>query len=88
MINNDPISQPSALAMAQARFNQRIQILLDRSAPHWVGRWIGLAVVVLLYLLRVWSVRGERAAVSCGLHEAATLAASRAAARAVGRRLG
>lgn len=59
MINNDPISQPSALAMAQSKFNQRIQILLDRSAPHWVGRWVGLAVVILVYFLRVWSVRGE-----------------------------
>lgn len=51
-----PSSTP--LAMAQAKFNQRLQILLDKSAPQHVPRWVALAVLVACYIARTWYLRG------------------------------
>eukprot|EP01083_Nonionella_stella_P216057 777106_1 len=37
---------------------RRSQILLDKSTPHSLLRWIGFALLALLYLLRVWFLQG------------------------------
>ncbi|KAG6653300.1 hypothetical protein I3843_05G059000 [Carya illinoinensis] len=37
---------------------RRYQYLLDKSTPHTVYRWIGTAIVVLIYILRVYFVQG------------------------------
>ncbi|KAG1673003.1 hypothetical protein FOA52_005933 [Chlamydomonas sp. UWO 241] len=44
--------------MFQAKANQRLQVLLDRSAPHIVGRWVALVCMVALYVLRTWYLSG------------------------------
>jgi len=37
---------------------QRSRILLDKSTPHTVLRWVGFVVLMLLYGLRVWLLQG------------------------------
>lgn len=46
-------------SVLQRKFAQRLQVLLDRSSPHVTARWCGLGLMVLLYTLRVWYVRGR-----------------------------
>lgn len=52
---NDPSAK---LNQVSAKLNQRLQILLDKSSPHIAGRWITLAVLILLYGVRVWWLKG------------------------------
>jgi len=46
------------LAAIQGKASQRLQIVLDKSAPHVFKRWIALVVLLGLYGLRVWLLRG------------------------------
>jgi hypothetical protein len=39
-------------------FDQRLQQYLDRSSPHVSARWSALALVALLYFLRVFFIKG------------------------------
>lgn len=43
---------------ALSTLNQRIQVLLDRSTPYLVARWVALVFVALLYTARVWYLKG------------------------------
>jgi len=43
---------------ATAKFNQRLQVLLDKSTPRPTERWFALALVVFIYFIRVWMLRG------------------------------
>jgi hypothetical protein len=56
-MNSEPEPE-SAASKYVAQINQRTQILLDKSAPHVTGRWIGWLVAVLIYAARVWFLRG------------------------------
>ncbi|KAG0462545.1 hypothetical protein HPP92_021021 [Vanilla planifolia] len=47
-----------ALAKWRRNFSRDFQYYLDRSTPHPVGRWLGTAGVVLIYLLRVYLLQG------------------------------
>lgn len=38
--------------------NTKLQRFLDRTAPFQLYRWSALAVLVLLYIVRVYSLRG------------------------------
>ncbi len=49
---------PSPVAAWQHKLEVTVQRLLDRSTPHIAGRWAALGLVVLLYTLRVWYLRG------------------------------
>lgn len=56
---NAPDSEDSPLlAQYAAKYNQQLQILLDRSAPQILPRWAVWAVSLLVYALRVWFLRG------------------------------
>lgn len=46
------------LQALQAKAGQRLQAALDASTPHIGYRWLGWGVVVLIYLLRVFLLRG------------------------------
>ena len=54
----DPVGSSSSLAIAQAKLNQRIQTLLDRSSPLITARWSAWTATVLLYFIRVWFLQG------------------------------
>lgn len=41
-----------------AKVNRIFQYHLDKSSPHLLARWISLGVVLLLYVLRIWWLRG------------------------------
>ena len=41
-----------------AKFNQRMQILLDKSAPYVGARWLAWAVLVAIFAVRVWYLKG------------------------------
>ncbi|KAF5843222.1 ATRER1A [Dunaliella salina] len=49
---------PSTLSTLQAKANQRLQWYLDKSSPHVLYRWLGLLAVALIYIIRVWYLRG------------------------------
>ena len=49
----------NSAARTQRQLAQRFQILLDKSSPHITARWCALALSVLLYVLRVWYLRGR-----------------------------
>ncbi|GMH25219.1 hypothetical protein Nepgr_027062 [Nepenthes gracilis] len=38
--------------------SQRYQHILDKSTPHFLGRWIGFCAIATLYVLRVYFVKG------------------------------
>lgn len=48
----------AAAAHAMPTPAQHFQRLLDKSTPHVTGRWVSWASVVLIYMLRVWYLRG------------------------------
>lgn len=54
----DPLGGGPRAAYAHRGLDQRIQILLDKSVPHIGPRWFAFAVVVLVYLLRVFFLEG------------------------------
>jgi len=56
-MNSEPEPE-SAASKYVALINQRTQILLDKSAPHVAGRWVGWVVVLLIYAARVWFLHG------------------------------
>jgi len=41
-----------------AKFSQRLQVLLDKSTPKPMERWLSLAMVLFIYFVRVWLLRG------------------------------
>jgi hypothetical protein len=56
---NAPDSEESPLiAQYAAKYNQQLQILLDRSAPQTLPRWAVWCVSLLVYVLRVFFLRG------------------------------
>jgi hypothetical protein len=42
----------------QAAANQKLQRFLDVSTPHYTARWVGAAIMCLLYMMRVYSIAG------------------------------
>lgn len=56
-----PPSSNGAQAPAKTPFEplqRRLQVLLDKSTPHTLYRWLALAAVALLYALRVYYLQG------------------------------
>lgn len=49
---------PSSINGFNAKFNSQFQVLLDRSTPHIVGRWIAFVFLMGMYTLRVYLVNG------------------------------
>ncbi|GAX76245.1 hypothetical protein CEUSTIGMA_g3689.t1 [Chlamydomonas eustigma] len=60
MDSPDPLGPSSSSGIAKLSFqvNQRLQVFLDRLSPHITPRWVALVISVLLYIIRVWLVRG------------------------------
>ncbi|KAL8225922.1 hypothetical protein R6Q57_018479 [Mikania cordata] len=50
--------KPSPLSEWTHTLSRRYQHILDKSTPHVLHRWIGFAVVVFIYALRVYFVQG------------------------------
>jgi hypothetical protein len=50
--------ESTKIAVWQANARQLLQRYLDKSSPHPLYRWLGLAAVALVYILRVWYLRG------------------------------
>mmetsp|Transcript_33945 Transcript_33945/g.73464 ORF Transcript_33945/g.73464 Transcript_33945/m.73464 type:complete len:198 (-) Transcript_33945:52-645(-) len=42
----------------QAKLNQQLQVLLDKSTPKPLERWLLLAAIVLIYFIRTFLLRG------------------------------
>lgn len=40
------------------KFNQRVQIILDKTTPHIAARWVFLLCLVISYATRVWLLKG------------------------------
>lgn len=57
-VSGDMLGENNPIVELISTFNQRLQVLLDRSAPNVTGRWLALAGVLLLYTLRVWFLHG------------------------------
>ena len=47
---------PGSQVAAKAR--QRFQVILDRITPHTGPRWLGWLVLLLLFVLRIWALKG------------------------------
>lgn len=41
-----------------ATWTQKWQFLLDKTAPHALYRWIGFAIIMTLYCVRVYFING------------------------------
>ncbi|KAH7845732.1 hypothetical protein Vadar_005390 [Vaccinium darrowii] len=52
------LSPSSAVSQWTHTVSRRYQYLLDKSTPHVLRRWIGFALIALLYALRVYLVHG------------------------------
>lgn len=52
------VDEDSGVAQLVAKYNQHIQILLDKAAPQLTARWVCWGVTLLLYVVRVWFLRG------------------------------
>lgn len=52
------VDDDSGVAQLVAKYNQHIQILLDKAAPQLTARWVGWGVTLLAYVVRVWFLRG------------------------------
>ena len=48
----------SAAEKFQAAAQQKIQMSLDKSTPHYTARWVGAALMVVIYIVRVYSIAG------------------------------
>lgn len=46
------------LAKWRSDFSRAFQYYLDRSTPHPLQRWLGTLVVAIVYVLRVYSIKG------------------------------
>lgn len=46
------------IAQYVAKYNQHLQIALDRAAPQILPRWVLWTVSLLVYVLRVWFLKG------------------------------
>ena len=53
-----PPPEENPVAKLAAQYNQKLQFYLDKSTPHAPARWGSLAGGVLLYILRVWLLKG------------------------------
>ncbi len=49
---------PGSSSRIAAKFNQRLQILLDKSAPFVATRWLVWLALTALFALRVWYLKG------------------------------
>ena len=48
------------------KLQQRYRYLLDKTTPHTVGRWVAWALLLVIYGLRTWYLKGkQRCRVSC-----------------------
>lgn len=54
----DPGHFPSLCAENMVLRGLALQVLLDKSTPHTLYRWLALAAVALLYALRVYYLQG------------------------------
>ena len=61
-MNGTPYGPPNPLAGNKflQTLSQRYRFWLDKTTPHVAGRWVGLVVLLLLYGLRVWWLKGAR----------------------------
>lgn len=57
-MNAAELDDNSVVAQYVAKYNQQLQILLDRAAPQTLPRWALWSVSLLVYVLRVWFLRG------------------------------
>ncbi|KAI9026884.1 hypothetical protein DFJ74DRAFT_704314 [Hyaloraphidium curvatum] len=61
MMASDPLGgggPPSPGAKLRLAFNMRLQKFLDDVTPYWMGRWIAFGVILALYFLRVFLIKG------------------------------
>ena len=49
---------PGSSSKLAAKFNQRLQVLLDKSAPWVAVRWVVWLALSTLFALRVWWLKG------------------------------
>ncbi len=49
---------PGGSSQLAAKFNQRLQILLDKSAPFVAALWGTWLAVTFLFALRIWYLKG------------------------------
>uniref|UniRef100_A0A0D6R4U9 Protein RER1 n=1 Tax=Araucaria cunninghamii TaxID=56994 RepID=A0A0D6R4U9_ARACU len=49
---------PSAIARWSSTVSRRFQHYLDKSTPHYLGRWLGFAVLASIYVVRVYYLQG------------------------------
>ncbi|XP_065882027.1 protein RER1B-like [Euphorbia lathyris] len=54
----DPASPAAPFAQWKNDFSRTFQYYLDRSTPHTTERWLGTLVTAVIYVLRVYSVKG------------------------------
>ncbi|XP_072174480.1 protein RER1-like [Diadema setosum] len=55
---SENLSQPGFISRFCTNVSQRYQTLLDRSVPYAVPRWVGFVVLCILYLLRIFLLKG------------------------------
>ncbi|KAJ3060782.1 hypothetical protein HDU98_003255, partial [Podochytrium sp. JEL0797] len=48
------VEPPSGVQAQVTAFQRKFQTLLDSTTPHWKERWIGTAVLFVLYFVRVF----------------------------------
>ncbi|KMZ56165.1 putative Rer1 protein [Zostera marina] len=54
----DPTEEPLPFAKWRSDVARAFQYYLDKSNPHYLGRWIGTFVVLSTYVLRVYLIEG------------------------------
>ena len=42
------------------KLQQRYRYLLDKTTPHTVGRWVAWALLLVIYGLRTWYLKGKQ----------------------------
>lgn len=55
---DSPAPSQNAFSSLQRRLSMRLQVLLDKSAPHLTYRWLLLVAVIFVYAFRVWYIQG------------------------------
>ncbi|THU42926.1 hypothetical protein C4D60_Mb00t07360 [Musa balbisiana] len=57
-MEGDDAAASHPLSKWRRDFSRAFRFYLDRSTPHTTGRWLGTAVVAVIYVLRVYFVHG------------------------------
>lgn len=57
-MEGDDAAASHPLSKWRSDFSRAFRYYLDRSTPHTTGRWLGTAVVAVIYVLRVYFVHG------------------------------